>query len=152
MKPSLEGWPTKAKEVPSPHEVRMSPLETNPVFQSLRGENKSCKKALFNFASFVNVTESIKNLNLSIFCSSHFYIYSIFFMCICCGAFLFCLIIYFSLNSCFIFISTVLFNNLIAFFEETLSFTWLKARNKMFVLHLWKFSLLNCIQHKNVQL
>ena len=37
---SLEGWPTKAKEVPSPHEVRMSPLDTNPVFQSLGGESK----------------------------------------------------------------------------------------------------------------
>ena len=33
--PSLEGWPTKAKEAPSPHEVRMSPLDTNLVFQSL---------------------------------------------------------------------------------------------------------------------
>ena len=29
---SLEGWPTKAKEAPSPHEVRMAPLNTNPVF------------------------------------------------------------------------------------------------------------------------
>ena len=27
-----------AKEAPSPHEVRMSPLETNPVFQSLGGK------------------------------------------------------------------------------------------------------------------
>ena len=35
MIPSLEGWPTKAKEAPSPHEVRMSLLDTNPVFQSL---------------------------------------------------------------------------------------------------------------------
>ena len=25
--PSLEGWPTKAKEEPSPHEVRLVPLE-----------------------------------------------------------------------------------------------------------------------------
>ena len=33
--PSLEGWPTKAKEAPSPHEVRLAPLDTNPVFQSL---------------------------------------------------------------------------------------------------------------------
>ena len=33
--PSLEGWPNKAKEAPSPREVRMSPLDTNPVFQSL---------------------------------------------------------------------------------------------------------------------
>ena len=31
MTPSLEGWPTKAKEVPSPHEVRLAPLDTNPV-------------------------------------------------------------------------------------------------------------------------
>ena len=38
MTPSLEGWPTKAKEAPSPHEVRMSPLDTNPVFQSLGGD------------------------------------------------------------------------------------------------------------------
>ena len=37
MIPSLEGWPTKAKEAPSPHEVRMSPLDTNSVFQSLGG-------------------------------------------------------------------------------------------------------------------
>ena len=35
MTPSLEGWPTKAKEAPSPHEVRLSPLDTNPVFQCL---------------------------------------------------------------------------------------------------------------------
>ena len=33
--PSLEGWPTKAKEEPSPHEVRLSPLDTNPVFECL---------------------------------------------------------------------------------------------------------------------
>ena len=39
MTPSLEGWPTKAKEAPSPHEVRMSPLDTNPVFQSLGGKS-----------------------------------------------------------------------------------------------------------------
>ena len=35
MTPSLEGLPTKAKEAPSPHEVRLAPLDTNPVFQSL---------------------------------------------------------------------------------------------------------------------
>ena len=35
MTPSLEGWPTKAKEAPSPHEVRLAPLDTNPVFQCL---------------------------------------------------------------------------------------------------------------------
>ena len=32
---SLEGWPSKAKEAPSPHEVRLALLDTNPVFQSL---------------------------------------------------------------------------------------------------------------------
>ena len=30
--PSLEGWPTKAKEAPSLHEVRLTPLDINPVF------------------------------------------------------------------------------------------------------------------------
>ena len=40
MTPSLERWPTKAKEVPSPHEVRLAPLDTNPVFQSLGEEFK----------------------------------------------------------------------------------------------------------------
>ena len=28
----LEGWPTKAKKAPYPHEVRLTPLDTNPVF------------------------------------------------------------------------------------------------------------------------
>ena len=32
MTPSLEGWPNKAKEGPSLHEVRLAPLDTNPVF------------------------------------------------------------------------------------------------------------------------
>ena len=36
MTPSLEGWPIKAKEAPSTHEVRLAPLDTNPVFQNLR--------------------------------------------------------------------------------------------------------------------
>ena len=35
MIPSLEGWPTKAKEAPSPHDLRLAPLDTNPVFQNL---------------------------------------------------------------------------------------------------------------------
>ena len=32
MKPSLEGWSTKAKEIPSPNEVRLTSLDTNPAF------------------------------------------------------------------------------------------------------------------------
>ena len=35
MIPPLEGLPTKAKEAPSPYEVRLAPLDTNPVFQCL---------------------------------------------------------------------------------------------------------------------
>ena len=35
MTPSLEGWPTKGKEAPSPHEVRLALLDTSPVFQSI---------------------------------------------------------------------------------------------------------------------
>ena len=42
MTPSLEGSPTKAKEAPSPHEVRMAPLDTNPVFEC-RGEISMCE-------------------------------------------------------------------------------------------------------------
>ena len=41
MKPSLEGWPTKGKEAPSPHEVRLTPLDTNSVFQCLGGKLRS---------------------------------------------------------------------------------------------------------------
>ena len=44
MTTSLEGWPTKAKEVPSPHGVGLAPLDTNPVFQSLGGTEKSRNK------------------------------------------------------------------------------------------------------------
>ena len=36
MTPSRKRWPTKAKEAPSPHEVRLVLLDTNPVFQSPR--------------------------------------------------------------------------------------------------------------------
>ena len=36
MIPTLEGWPTKAKEAPSPYEVRLTPLDINPVFQCRR--------------------------------------------------------------------------------------------------------------------
>ena len=35
MTPSLEVWPTKAKEALSPHK---DPLDINPVFQSLGGK------------------------------------------------------------------------------------------------------------------
>ena len=38
MTPSLEVWPTKAKEALSPHKVRLDPLDINPVFQSLGGK------------------------------------------------------------------------------------------------------------------
>ena len=41
--PSLEGWPTKAKEAPSPHEVRLASLDTNPVFQCLGVEVPPCE-------------------------------------------------------------------------------------------------------------
>ena len=30
--PSLEGWPTIAKEAPFPHEVGLTLLDSNPVF------------------------------------------------------------------------------------------------------------------------
>ena len=42
MTPSLEGVPTKAKEAP-PHEVRLAPQDTNPVFNVSR-ENSTVSK------------------------------------------------------------------------------------------------------------
>ena len=33
---SLAGWPIKTKEASSPHEVRLTLLVTNPVFQNIR--------------------------------------------------------------------------------------------------------------------
>ena len=47
MKPSLEGWPTKAKETPSPDEIRLAPLDTKLVFQCLRDESKVAFSAVF---------------------------------------------------------------------------------------------------------
>ena len=44
MIPSLEGWPTKTKEAPSFHEVRLTWLDTNPVSLCL-GEKKDRKVA-----------------------------------------------------------------------------------------------------------
>ena len=32
MTPTLEGSQTKAKKAPSPSEVRLAPLDTNPIF------------------------------------------------------------------------------------------------------------------------
>ena len=54
MTPSLEGWPTKAKEAPSPHEIRLALLDTNPVFQSL-GETK-----LYSSIAFFHVSSACK--------------------------------------------------------------------------------------------
>ena len=56
MAQSLEGWPTKAKESPSPHEVRLAQLDTNPVFL--------CGKLLMAFRTICLVTQNIY-LNLS---------------------------------------------------------------------------------------
>ena len=44
MTPSLERWPTKAKEAPSPNEVRLAPLDTNPVFESLGNKDIDLQK------------------------------------------------------------------------------------------------------------
>ena len=62
MTPSLEGSATKAKETPSPHEVRLALLDSNPVFKCLKevkkglhetfwGTTKCEKKASGNFLS-----------------------------------------------------------------------------------------------------
>ena len=77
-----------------------------------------------------------------VFCSPYFYIYFIFFTSICFVEFLFCLLTYFPLSSCFPLLLTVFFINITALFsKEAFFFAKLKARNKMFVLYL-RFHLL----------
>ena len=46
--PSLEGWLTKTKEAPSPHEVRLTPPETNQEFQYLGEEFKIHSNIIFH--------------------------------------------------------------------------------------------------------
>ena len=53
MIPSLEVWPTKAKEAPSRLEVRLAPQDTNPVFQCLWELFNYLKKGLISHA-FLN--------------------------------------------------------------------------------------------------
>ena len=42
--PSLEGWPTKVEEAPSPHEVKLTLLDTNPVFIQSNGKIRGMVK------------------------------------------------------------------------------------------------------------
>ena len=54
MTTSLEGSPAKAKEAPSPHEVRLGVLDTNPVFQCLRDATiTSLSELYFRFGIFI---------------------------------------------------------------------------------------------------
>ena len=55
MIPSLEGWPTKAKEAPSLHEVRLTLLDTNSVF--LNGANPE----ISNFRLFEALEQVLKH-------------------------------------------------------------------------------------------
>ena len=50
---SLEGWPTKAKEATSPHEVRLTLLDTNPVFQYPGGGITLCTDNKFSKKNFL---------------------------------------------------------------------------------------------------
>ena len=64
MTPSLEGWPTKAKEAPSPHEVRLAPQDTNPVFNVSR-ENSTVSK-IFEKCVYKRVYSFLDKNNLII--------------------------------------------------------------------------------------
>ena len=55
MIPSIEGWTTKANEAPSPHEVRLIALETNPVFL--------CLWDIYVFSNYNKIYEPFKGLN-----------------------------------------------------------------------------------------
>ena len=65
MIPSLEGWPTKAKEAPSSHEVRLAPLDTNPVFQNL-GESKENTRSISNLKCQINELDHINTCHKAI--------------------------------------------------------------------------------------
>ena len=54
MIPSLERWPTKAKEASSHSEVRLTPLDTNPLFQCL-GENLLIDKLILNHITYITL-------------------------------------------------------------------------------------------------
>ena len=54
MIPSLERWPTKAKEASSHNEVRLTPLDTNPLFQCL-GENLLIDKLILNHITYITL-------------------------------------------------------------------------------------------------
>ena len=54
LRPSVEGWPSKAKEATSTHEVKLTPLETNPLFQCL-GEKYVQK----NLSMYLNIYKKI---------------------------------------------------------------------------------------------
>ena len=56
MTQSLEGWLTKAKEAPSPHEVRLALLDTNPVLGII-----PCSP-VFGFSNFLCGLEESKDL------------------------------------------------------------------------------------------
>ena len=57
MTQSLEGLLTKAKEAPSPHEVRLAPLDTNPVFQCLEVNGFKVKVETYLKSSRTSVME-----------------------------------------------------------------------------------------------
>ena len=63
MKPSLEGWPTKAKEAASPHELRLALLDTNPVFQCLRDESKTVFSAVLHPKQFSLLKYHYQHIN-----------------------------------------------------------------------------------------
>ena len=54
MTPSLEGWPIRAKEVPSLHEVKLTLLGTIPVYIRKSLLKNIYKKSLRQENNFVN--------------------------------------------------------------------------------------------------
>ena len=82
--PSLEGWPTKAKGAPPPHEVRMSPLDTNPVFQSLGGKYFTCQmKNELKYFTCLKVNMLLKNPALRSFPETNLQVFHICLFHIC---------------------------------------------------------------------
>ena len=58
-----EGLPTKAKEAPSPHEVRIALLDTNPVFQCLGELEFKISKTLRYQKSYLQLSYNSKEVS-----------------------------------------------------------------------------------------
>ena len=129
MIPSLEWCATKAKEAPSPHQVRLILLDTNPVFQCL-GDFKNTSQWLLQVDVHGNQLSSILSQNSlfhkmlplrncwekKISVNFFFFLFSLFFNSFC---------LFVSLFVCLFFVLFCFYYLFNATFTEYLSLIWI---------------------------